>query len=71
LLENQPILGKLFIQGFEKDQLLYSLPATVTLGLVGVGLLWWLKSLPYTASAEERLQEALDHQVALPAKVSA
>jgi hypothetical protein len=34
--------------------------------LVGAALaaaiLWWLKSLPYHHSAEERLQEALDAQ---------
>jgi hypothetical protein len=38
------------------------------LGLCGLAVLWWLKSLPYHRSAEERLQEALDQQTALPAK---
>lgn len=56
---------------FEKtpDSLVYSIPATVVMALLAAVVLWWFKSLPYTRSAEERLQEALDHQsVATPVK---
>lgn len=68
LLDNWPLLRTVLVPGLEAEQLMYSLPATAALGLAGLALLWWLKNLPYSASAEERLQDALDHQVALPAK---
>jgi sodium transport system permease protein len=66
--QTHPLLRLVLAPGFEEGTLLYSLPATIALGVVGVGLAWWLKSLPYHQSAEERLQAALDHQVPLPAK---
>ena len=66
LHESQPLLRWLFVPGFEAGTLLYSLPATIVLGSISLVLLWWLKSLPYHRSAEERLQEALDHQAPLP-----
>jgi hypothetical protein len=43
-------------------EVMYSISATVVAALVAAGILWWLKSLPYHHTAEERLQEALDHQ---------
>jgi len=71
LHESQPLLQFLFGPGLADGSLLYSVQATLTCGLLGLGVLWWLKSLPYHRSAEERLQEALDHQTALPAKLPA
>jgi sodium transport system permease protein len=71
LHEAQPALRWLFMRGWEEGALLYSLPATLVLGLSGAALLWWLQSLPSHLSAEERLQEALDHQAPLPVKASA
>ena len=41
----------------------------IAAALLAACILWWLKSLPYTHSAEERLQEALDSQpAAMPAR---
>ena len=68
--QSQPLLRWLFVPGWEEGSLLYSIPATAVLGLGALATLWWLKSLPYHRSAEERLQEALDHQSPLPAKSS-
>jgi sodium transport system permease protein len=79
----QPLLRQIFSYDLAHGQLRYTLPASIAMGLVGLFLLLWLKSLPYDRSAEERLQEALDHQldepraaspgrpVALPAKTPA
>jgi len=43
-------------------EVMYGVPATIVAALLAAGILWWLKSLPYHHTAEERLQEALDHQ---------
>ncbi|MDX1945583.1 MAG: ABC transporter permease subunit/CPBP intramembrane protease [Pirellulaceae bacterium] len=40
----------------------YTPAATIVAALLAAGVLLWIKSLPYQRSAEERLQEALDHQ---------
>ena len=71
LHESQPLSQFLFGPGLADGSLLYSVQATLTCGLLGLGVLWWLKSLPYHRSAEERLQEALDHETSLPAKLPA
>lgn len=71
LLESSPLLRSILAPGLEAEHFLYTIPATLVLGFVGAIVLWWLKSLPYHQSAEERLQDALDHQVALPASESA
>jgi sodium transport system permease protein len=71
LHDSQPLLRMLLVSGAEPGSLHYSITASIVLGLVAAGILWWFKSLPYHASAEERLQDALDHQVALPAKTPA
>jgi hypothetical protein len=45
------------------EQLVYD-PFAAALCFAAAGALaLWLKRLPYHASAEERLQDALDHQV--------
>jgi hypothetical protein len=61
----------LLVADEQTGELHYSIAASVVLGLLAAGMFWWFKSLPYHASAEERLQDALDHQVALPAKTPA
>jgi sodium transport system permease protein len=43
----------------------YQPAAIFVAALVGAALLWWFKKLPYRRTAEERLQEALDHQPAV------
>ena len=63
LVGSQPILRQIFAEVLADGQLRYSLPASLMMGLIGLVLLLWLKSLPYDRSAEERLQEALDHQL--------
>ena len=68
LFDRFPILRTILVPGSEDGAWTYSIPTTVVMGLLGLAILAWLKSLPYHRSAEERLQEALDHQVALPAK---
>jgi sodium transport system permease protein len=68
LQDSHPLLRFLFFPGCDDGSLVYSPQATLVLGLVGLGVLWWLRSLPYNRSPEERLQEALDHQAPLPAK---
>ena len=68
--QSQPLLRWLLVRT-EEGEFSYSIEATVLLGLVGLGVLWWLRSLPYQRLAEERLQEALDHQPSLPVKASA
>jgi sodium transport system permease protein len=62
LLDTYPALKLVFAPGNESGQIVYSLPFTIAAALLALGLLWWFKSLPYHRSAEERLQEALDHQ---------
>jgi hypothetical protein len=61
LVESFPLLKLAFAPG-EDGQHFYRLPFAIAVALVGLALLWWFKSLPYHRSAEERLQEALDHQ---------
>jgi len=68
LQDSHPLLRFLFFPGCDDGSLFYSPQATLVLGLLGLGVLWWLRSLPYNRSPEERLQEALDHQAPLPAK---
>ncbi len=67
LLDGSPLLRSVLLLDDKAEHLVYTIPATLVLGFVGAIVLWWLKSLPYHQSAEERLQDALDHQVALPA----
>jgi sodium transport system permease protein len=71
VLDQHSYLRALFAPGAEHGQLMYSLPTTIVMGVLGLAVLWWLQKLPYHRSAEERLQEALDHQVPLPAKAPA
>ena len=61
MFDSQPILRLLFTRGAD-GELVYSVPATIIAALLAALVLLWLKSLPYHRSAEERLQEALDHQ---------
>jgi sodium transport system permease protein len=69
IIESQPLLRLAVEPGPEAGQFVYRVPFAITAALLAACLLWWLKSLPYTHSAEERLQEALDSQpVALPAR---
>jgi sodium transport system permease protein len=65
VVESWPILRAVFVPAEGGEGFVYSVPATVVLISAGVGIALWLKSLPYHRSAEERLQEALDHQVPL------
>jgi sodium transport system permease protein len=46
----------------EQQQIGYHWPVTVIFSFLAVGLLLWFKSLPYHASEEERLQQALNRQ---------
>jgi len=46
----------------EQSSLTYTTPATIVLAVLAAGVLLWFKSLPYHASDEERLQQALDRQ---------
>lgn len=40
----------------------FSMPAVILGGLLSIGILAWFRSLPYDRSAEETLQDALEHQ---------
>ncbi|MEX2174364.1 MAG: ABC transporter permease subunit/CPBP intramembrane protease [Pirellulaceae bacterium] len=71
LIQSQPLLRMLFEPSAEGGAPFYSVPATIVLAACGLGVLWWLKTLPYHQSAEERLQAALDQQIPLPAKAPA
>jgi sodium transport system permease protein len=71
MIQSQPMWRWLFAPGATEGDLSYSIRATVVLGAIGLALLWWLARLPYQRLAEERLQDALDHQPSLPAKASA
>jgi sodium transport system permease protein len=64
LLDSQPLLRLIFDAGAEPGQVIYRWPAALIAALLAAIVLWWLKSLPYHRSAEERLQEALDSQPA-------
>jgi sodium transport system permease protein len=56
-------LGRLIFEpGAEPGHIMYRLPVAAVTALLALGVLWWLKSLPYRQSAEEKLQEALSHQ---------
>ena len=67
-LQEYPVLRFVFTPAPEffasgkPEQMLYSPVATIIAALLAMGILFWLKSLPYYATAEERLQKALDHQ---------
>jgi sodium transport system permease protein len=61
-IATHPLLSLIFERGAEPGQVVYQLPATLVAFGLAAGILWWLKSLPYHHSAEERLQEALDNQ---------
>jgi sodium transport system permease protein len=69
-LEQSPLLRYFLEPAAEGGAIGYSLPAALLMAALGIGLLMWFKRLPYRASDEERLQQALDHQapaLALPA----
>lgn len=64
VLEHWPRLAGLMGESMQGEQLVYH-PLAVAASLAGAAAIaLWLKRLPYHASAEERLQDALDHQVA-------
>jgi sodium transport system permease protein len=66
---SQPLLRLVFEPGVEPGEVIYRWPAVFIAAGIAAGLLWWLKSLPYHRSAEERLLEALDSQpLAVPAR---
>jgi sodium transport system permease protein len=62
LVDANPLLRLIFETGAEPGQVIYRWPAVLLAAGVAACILWWLKSLPYRRSAEERLQEALDSQ---------
>ena len=63
---------RLVLAAGEGGQIDYQVPATIVAAILALALVWWFKSLPYHRLAEERLQEALDHQTAgLPTKSAA
>ena len=63
-----PPLRWLMAESLQPDELVYH-PLLVQIALIGaLAIVLWLKRLPYHANAEERLQDALDHQVASPAR---
>jgi sodium transport system permease protein len=70
-IESHPLLGLVYRSGSEAGSLVYSLPALLAGTALAAAVLWWLKRLPYRQSAEERLQEALDHQPTAAALQSA
>jgi sodium transport system permease protein len=55
-------LLSVIFQARDDGSVTYQVPATLHAALLAALVLWWLKSLPYRRFAEERLQEALDHQ---------
>jgi len=57
-----PILRLLFESAEGAEQVVYRPATALVAALLAAGILWWLKSLPYHHSAEERFQEALDNQ---------
>lgn len=65
LVSGHPALRHVFAPFVAGEQLVYSLPTTIVATLLAAALLLWFKRLPYHASDEERLQEALDHQIAV------
>jgi hypothetical protein len=61
VFEKVPLARQLW-ETTEQNTLTYTTPATIAMALLGVGVLLWFKSLPYHASDEERLQEALNRE---------
>jgi sodium transport system permease protein len=59
-VENQAILRLFFEASAEPGHVVYHWPVAVMAAVLAIGLLWWLKRLPYHRSAEEKLQEAID-----------
>jgi sodium transport system permease protein len=64
IVESQQLL-RLIYQPTGDEGFVYRVPATVIATLLAAAVLWWLKSLPYHRSDEERLQDALDHQTSI------
>jgi sodium transport system permease protein len=64
VMESQPLLRFVLEPGTEAGEFIYRWPMALAAMMVAGVLIWWLKSLPYHHSAEERLQEALDSQPA-------
>ena len=60
-VESQPLFKLFFGTGSEPGELIYRWPAVVAAAVIAVGILWWLRRLPYQLSAEERLSEAMRH----------
>lgn len=56
----QPWIAQLFRSSPEESS--YTWPVIVASGVLTAGLLWWFKSLPYQATEEEALHEALDNE---------
>ena len=61
LLSQWPLL-RLIYNARAEGSVGYTIQATIAAAALAVAILWWFKMLPYHRSAEERLQEALDHQ---------
>jgi len=57
ILESQPWMSVLI-----RAEGGYQWYAIIIGGFLSAAMLWWFRSLPYQATAEERLQEALDHE---------
>jgi sodium transport system permease protein len=69
VMESQPLLRLVLEPGAEAGEFIYRWPVALVAVVVACSLIWWLKSLRYQHSAEERLQEALDSQPAgMPAR---
>jgi sodium transport system permease protein len=69
VVDSQPLLKAIFEPGSEPGEMIYRWPMVLVAAALALGLVWWLKRLPYHRSAEERLQEALDSQsAAVPAR---
>ena len=65
-------LLRLIFEPTANGEVMYNIPATIIAALLAAGILWWLKSLPYHHTAEERLQETIDQQsAAVPARLLA
>jgi sodium transport system permease protein len=59
-LDELPMLGLIYKR--HEGDVTYN-PLFAVIGFVGaIGLLYWFRSLPFQATAEENLQEVLDHQ---------
>jgi sodium transport system permease protein len=72
VMENLPLLRLVLEPGAEPGEFIYRWPVALVALAVAGGLIWWLKGLPYQHSSEERLQEALDSQIAsVPAQPAA